>query len=278
MNEKYCQPLPENAIFYFSGTGNSLALAREISVGIPRSAVVPLSPLAGGFEVPVHCRRVGIVFPVYMWGIPMVVKRFAENLSFAGRPYVFAAVSCGGMPGATLPMLDAILSSGGHDLSSGFSVTMPGNYIPFYGAWSEKAQAASFREASVRAGKIARIAREGIILPLEKGGFAGNLILSGIVYRLCSPRIPNMDKSFILREQCISCGVCARVCPVGNIDTAVGRPVWKGKCEHCLACLQWCPREAIDFTFVTRGRKRYHHPMITVSELSSQYSNAPQYL
>lgn len=274
---------PDSILFFFSGTGNSYDLARQISAGIPRSALIPLAPLAGGFEVPANCRRVGFVFPVYMWGMPLVVRSFVQNLSFAGNPYLFAAVSCAGMPGATLLKLDAILSSkkrkpaeAAKGLSAGFSVTMPGNYIPFYGAWSDSAQSSSFHESSVRARKIARVAREGIILPLEKGGFLGNFILSDVLYPLCSPRIPQMDQAFIVNDQCISCGICEKICPVRNIVMISGRPTWKGKCEQCLACLQWCPREAIDFTFITKGRRRYHHPGVGPTELYVQNRQEPR--
>jgi MinD superfamily P-loop ATPase len=34
-----------------------------------------------------------------------------------------------------------------------------------------------------------------------------------------------------------------------------------------MACLQWCPVEAIQYGKKTIGRKRYHHPSIAVADM-----------
>jgi Fe-S-cluster-containing hydrogenase component 2 len=58
-----------------------------------------------------------------------------------------------------------------------------------------------------------------------------------------------------------------RVCPVGNIRLVDGRPKWQHRCEQCLACLQWCPEQALQFGKHTARRERYHHPQISVKDL-----------
>ena len=73
-------------------------------------------------------------------------------------------------------------------------------------------------------------------------------------------------------EKCDACAgkegpVCAQICPVVNIKMENGKPCWLHHCEHCLACLHWCPQEAIQFGKNTKGRKRYRHPEITSAEL-----------
>ena len=75
-----------------------------------------------------------------------------------------------------------------------------------------------------------------------------------------------MDKQFWVTDRCNSCGICVKVCPVNNINLIEGKPVWQHKCEHCLGCLQWCPKEAIQFGKSTAKRKRYHHPDIKVQD------------
>lgn len=57
--------------------------------------------------------------------------------------------------------------------------------------------------------------------------------------------IPVSDRAFTVSAAYNGCGICARVCPVDNIEMADGRPVWQNRCENCLACVNWCPREAI---------------------------------
>ena len=71
---------------------------------------------------------------------------------------------------------------------------------------------------------------------------------------------------FRVDPSCTHCGICAKVCPVGNIVMKDGRPTWSDKCEQCMACLQWCPVEAIQFGRRTAGRRRYRHPEFKASD------------
>ena len=32
-----------------------------------------------------------------------------------------------------------------------------------------------------------------------------------------------------------------------TVELKDGRPMWLHRCEQCMACLQWCPAEAIEF-------------------------------
>jgi len=48
-----------------------------------------------------------------------------------------------------------------------------------------------------------------------------------------------------------------------------GRPVWHHRCELCYGGLNYCPTPAIDLhvMFGTKGKGKYHHPKISVSDL-----------
>ena len=60
-------------ILYFSGTGNSLYAARRLA-DLTGDSVRPLLSLR---ETPLEKGEasVGIVFPVYAWGMPRIVER-----------------------------------------------------------------------------------------------------------------------------------------------------------------------------------------------------------
>jgi ferredoxin len=66
---------------------------------------------------------------------------------------------------------------------------------------------------------------------------------------------------------CNGCGVCEKICPAAAVKIIEKRPVFSGKCEHCVACIDVCPLRAIQFwraKFNTRG---YYHPGVSIKEL-----------
>jgi ferredoxin len=45
-------------------------------------------------------------------------------------------------------------------------------------------------------------------------------------------------------DECIQCGTCAELCPVGAIDPEKSNLIDKGKCITCCACIKNCPQNA----------------------------------
>lgn len=53
------------------------------------------------------------------------------------------------------------------------------------------------------------------------------------------------DVDFIaVDDQCLQCGVCAEVCPVGAVDPEDSRRINIEKCITCCACIKSCPQNA----------------------------------
>ncbi|MCS7131658.1 MAG: NADH-quinone oxidoreductase subunit I [Hadesarchaea archaeon] len=58
-------------------------------------------------------------------------------------------------------------------------------------------------------------------------------------------------KPVVDKEMCISCGLCAKVCPTDAItlDEKTGKPrIWLARCIFCGRCAEVCPRKAITMT------------------------------
>ncbi len=52
------------------------------------------------------------------------------------------------------------------------------------------------------------------------------------------------------------------------IEINNGKPKWiLSNCQFCFACVQWCPKEAIEYKKTSQGVKRYRNPYIKVNEL-----------
>ncbi|MDD5686477.1 MAG: EFR1 family ferrodoxin [Elusimicrobia bacterium] len=253
-------------IYYFSGTGNSLKVAKEIASGLGDAEIISIHDAIKKNTI-VNADKVGFVFPVYMWGVPSIVVDFVKkNQNLKGK-YIFSVVTCGGSPGATNVQLKKLVEQAGGILSAAFSVKMPGNYVPLYGAKPLDAQAKLFEKAKTKIAEIISKIKNNESGIVEKNNLFTNLVLSGIVYSISMPHIHEMDKKFWVQDSCNSCGICQKVCPVENISIENGKPFWKHKCEQCMACIQWCPLIAIQYGEGTVERTRYHHPDIKLQEI-----------
>lgn len=45
---------------------------------------------------------------------------------------------------------------------------------------------------------------------------------------------------------------------MNNIHLENGKPLWGKNCTHCMACICYCPKEAIEYGKKSRGKPRYH--------------------
>lgn len=95
-------------IFYFSASGNSLALARDIAEKT-KGKLVSIPSVMNKESLKPQTDAVGIVFPVYYasngYGIPLIVERFVNKLEGIGSNYFFAVCTHSGMAGETIEKL-----------------------------------------------------------------------------------------------------------------------------------------------------------------------------
>lgn len=261
-------------IYYFTGTGNSLAAAQKIAAVLEDCELVPIGSVmeTPGDVIP-PADRVGIVCPVYFCGLPAMVAAFAGRLRLAGAGYLFAVVTLGGGVGAgsALRQLDGIfrrhLSRG---LDAGFWVKMPGNYILMYDPPAGEERDAVLAAAD---GELARIA--GTVKQSRKEEFSCSFaerLVHPLVYSWFVSRVHTEDRKFTVTDRCTSCGICAAVCPAENIELVEGKPVWKHHCELCCGCIHLCPVQAIQAAGTER-RQRYRNPDVTVAELKIREDN-----
>jgi ferredoxin len=252
-------------LFFYTGTGNSLWTARTLAEELGEAGIYPISRT--GFA-PNHsgADAVGIIFPVHIWGLPRKVIPFINALAGGSGKYYFAIAVNAGQVAATLLQMEKLMECNGLLLEAGFEIVMPSNYIPWGGPGPEARRRQRIGVAREKIAKIAAMVIRREQLPVEKGPLWQNILFSWL-YKLAFPYVPTMDKSFWVDEKCNACHICAQICPCGNIEMKIDRPVWRHHCEQCLACIQWCPREAIQFGKKTPNYERYHHPDVKLKEM-----------
>ncbi len=252
-------------IFYFSGSGNSFKIALDLKAKLPDVDLVAIQKVIGS-KVDLFADKIGFVFPVYAWGPPVIVANFMSTLPVFEK-YSFAIVTYGGFACATLKKTEKILRKRGINLNAGFSIKMPGNYTPLYGAVPLDEQKKIIKQSEEELDLIVPLIKNSQDRKIPTGFWITNLLMSGLVYKFFTKNLKNSSKHFWTTKDCNGCGICEKICPVKNIDLVDNKPVWADKCEQCMACLQWCPAQAVQFGKKTISRRRYHHPDVKATDL-----------
>ncbi len=251
-------------IFYFSATGNSLQITRNIAKELGDCVIesmtsqVPDEPVGGPDSY------IGFVFPVFYNGLPRLVKRFVERLTINPGTYCFAIANSGGTRANPLGMLEDILSEKGISLSYANEVKMPGNYIVGHPLPSDRKISELLEAADIKLKNASEAIARGERKPvIRKAVWWSKVVNHNFLYK----NIHEWDMAFLSNDKCTGCGLCAKVCPICNIKMEDRHPIWQHNCEQCLACLHWCPCEAIEYGKKTVGRRRYHNPNIRSEDI-----------
>lgn len=267
-------------IFYFSGTGNSFQVAKNIA-NCQNDRLISIAALISRkkdvYEFSLDEKEtVGFVFPVYAWAPPPIVLQFIERLKLVNYKgnFIYSVVTCGDNIGNTMKKLDAALKKKGLVLDSGFSVRMPNNYIIMFNIDSEKEineKLTAAKEALGRINKIIAERRKGVFNVVK--GFIPR-ILTYVVNPLFNKYAVDTTK-FYATDKCTGCGICAKVCNCRNIklegedqkDRRRNKPVWGKECTQCLACLHYCPVQAAQYGKSTEKKGRYVNPDVPVEDM-----------
>ncbi|MGE5678941.1 MAG: EFR1 family ferrodoxin [Pseudomonadota bacterium] len=267
-------------IYYFSGTGNSLYIAKAIAEKTG-ATLIPIAKLKDCGSIKIEADIIGIVFPVYYMEPPMIILEFIGRLQDIKGKYIFAVSNYGGAAGESLRMLKKIIKTKGGELSAAYGIAMPQNSFPKPGEDRKNL----YYECDKRIELIVNNTnnkKKGIFYTNPLMELAIIPIHALITRPICIKHfrsisnLPSdssyeehkhaMDRNFSTGESCNGCGICSQVCPAGNISIEDKKPVWLNHCEHCLACYNWCPNKAIRGG-ITKKDYYYHHPEIKLSEI-----------
>lgn len=239
-------------ILYFTGTGNSRWIAERLAEAT-NDSILNIADLLKQDLIPedvLNANVVGVVFPVHAWRLPRKVTDFLLRLQFLHCEYSYAVCTCGDDMGKGMSLL-----SKRFPLNAAWSVAMPNTYIPMFHLDSEKLSRQKIEEAQNVIPLIAQdILRRKKVWKVHEGGAAW---LKTFVLNPLFVRFTISHRGFHIDEGCISCGVCARSCPVENIQFVDGHPVWGEQCIHCMACIHACPQKVVQYRQKTQKKGRY---------------------
>lgn len=259
-------------IYYFSGTGNSLKVAKDLGASLENVELVKINEdkLKEGVSTKAH--KIGFVAPIIFGGIPKLAENFIKALKIeSSNSYIFTVVTYGDKngEGIAFEQVNKILKTKGFSLNGSFSIRMPHNMPAKNHLSTDEEKEVFFKEEEEE--KIKYIIRsvsneDNVGYKKSKVKVFFNKLNYNAINGL-SKKFP-LDKGFIVSDKCISCKICSKVCPASNIEINNGKPKWTlSNCQFCFACVQWCPKEAIEYKKTSQGVKRYRNPYIKVNEL-----------
>ena len=288
-------------IFYFSGTGNTKWAAARLAAAthedlIPIAPYMRADDSSHNIAEPFILKeneRLGFVFPVHGWRVPKLVREFigrmkvqreepdaagsqtlsdisGSSASAGSRPFTYCVCTAGDSIGLTIENLNQTISQnpslqalGITEVSSSYSLIMPESYVglPFMDVdpkekeiWKKSKSAQELavicEEIFDRKEGVSRLVKGPIPWFFTKvvGGFFENVLIT--------------DKRFhVEKDKCVKCGICANVCPVGDIKGGHGEyPEWlhHKDCLTCFTCYHHCPHHAIEFGKQTQKKGQYY--------------------
>jgi ferredoxin len=255
--------MSKNAVFYFTGTGNSLKAAKDIANKLGDCDAF-LMPAYKERVIPAGYERIGFAFPVYLYAPPICVQEFLKEIDLSQNKdaYVFAVATYGGMQGNTYLTVNRLLADKGIALNAVFGVNMRPTYIVMYDM--PKIAYVISRNSSKKIDAIAKriLKKEHTTIPKKESKSQADKNKKFVA------ECHDMDRDYNVSDGCTGCGLCTRVCSVQNIVIkSDGKPTFEHRCEQCMACIHACPEQAINYKNITQKRARYLNPDISVKEL-----------
>jgi len=256
----------KTGLFYFTGTGNSLFVARAIENEIGNTDMISIPQALLDREFLYEFDEVGFVFPTYYGGLPVMVERFIEKIELPRVRYIFAVTTKGSsMSYNTIKNLDRILDDLGYLLNYGKALQLPNNYIRKKNWRKSNKSRKSILSRDVELKKIVMDIKTLEDNSTKKSTLQGRI--AEVFYKGWQRGLRHTDRSFTSAGVCMDCHICEVVCPSNNIRVEDEVPKWHGKCQDCMACIQVCPSKNIQIGEYTKGKERYINPFVDIKDI-----------
>ena len=226
-------------ILHFSGSGNSLAIARRLAEKL-NEQVMPLRD-AVSIDLTKE-KRIGLVYPTYWLDAAKPVRDLVPKLNINPSAYVFIVITCGAQTNNAVWSVRRLLGKKGIKVAYCNKIRVPDSSATGFGR-NPNEQLWKFEKYEPRMKQIVDDLvneRHGT----HYGGFdpfGWLLNRPGIAEKTQKATRPDTNT-----DKCVGCGICSKICPQGNITLVDGKAKIGNQCAMCLACLHFCPHQAME--------------------------------
>ena len=245
-------------IFYFSGTGNTKWAAEQLALATGEELrYIPDEIRKEKCEYTLQeGERLGFCFPTHGWQPPRIVRDFIGKSTFKNVSYVYALTTCGDNMGYAMRIFNKELGRKGLHTDAVFAVVMPESNVcfSFLHLDTPEGEKRKIQAAKERMKHICQVIenQEKGIEELVKGAipFTFTYVIGGYYNK----HLITDQHFWVDEDACIQCGLCAKLCPVDDIEGTPPRWNHDGSCTNCLACYHHCPKHAIHWGKMKRGQ------------------------
>ncbi len=245
-------------IFYFSGTGNSLWLAKKVKERL--GGEIRYIPKWSG-DISAYDKLI-IVCPVYSFGLPLPVFEFMKKLD--SKAPLWIVMNYGGAAGSAAQFAYNHAKSCGLNIKRVYTMKMPENFTAVFSTPLIAPYNKSLLKKAPKAiGKIIASIEKG-----EEKSFPADKADKHKLYNQNKSSWGKMGERFSASSACTLCGKCVKSCPAENIAIADGKVIFGSKCVVCQACYHRCPQNAV--LYLNKPNKMpYCNPDVTENEIGT---------
>ena len=245
-------------IFYFSGTGNSKFAAERIAEKTGQRAI-DITGFKKIGDKAVFSESGPYLFscPCYMSTPAKYMTEFIESAAFPGGVRAYFLITAAASSGASARVCRELCEKKGMEYMGCAELVMPQNYIALFTMKDNEENLKIVKDSLPVIDRIAETMKNGGKLEDKNTGSFEYAVTKWVrdVYYKCMK-----TKKFHTTDACVSCGYCADICPLSNISITDGKPHWGKDCTHCMACINRCPKDAIEYGKGSVGKPRYKGP------------------
>ena len=222
---------------YFTGTGNSLYLAKQIGGEL---LSIPQLIKEGNYNI--EDDVVGFVVPCYYYTLPRLVEKYIRKVNIKAD-YIFLILNNGGGGVvAAMTIIENLFKEKGFTHYYLNKIVMVDNFLPCYDmVYEKKVKNNQLLEHEIK--EIKKDIHNKIEFNIDE---PINDYQNLPEYNLNELHMDKVDEYYTIDvNSCNGCGICLKVCPVGNIKLENNIPSFLHYCEWCMSCIHNCPQRAI---------------------------------
>ncbi len=245
-------------VLYFSATGNTEFIARELAKHLGDDCLNLLNRVKYRDHTPLHSERPFIICaPVYVCEMPRFLAAYLKEQIFTGSRDVYFIFTSGGYCGISGILAKSMFRKKGMIYHGHAEFRMPRNYVASdaYPMLPPEQVRDRILDSYEKISAVAEDIRQGRKLKARHVFLFETLIT--LPFNPVWSKLKYQTKDFYATDKCISCGKCVRVCPLNNVSLKYDRPSWGRDCTHCMACICNCPVDAIEYGNVTQNKEKY---------------------